>query len=136
MLTTLQVWDGLIEAVKGLKLFADVRRHPLNKIQDEEFFTSIPDLQLPACLIIYRGGNDENHVRTGSWSAVLVFADPAGEAYLQAGAALDALRDQMMGTEICDGEAWVKPGCRAAGVSSRPEYCIFEVTFETDQEGK
>ena len=131
MTDTLQIWNALVGAAQALGPFADVRKCPLHKVADAEFFKALPDLKLPACLIVYRGGDDADAKRSSPWSAVLVFEDPAGEAWEPSVKALDLFRSQFVGQDLLDGHVWLKHTCAVAAVPSDPLYCIYEVTFET-----
>ena len=98
-LSTQSVWAALVAETKKIGAFKDVRALPINRVNNEEFLRTFPDLNLPACLIVMTSGEDAAdgaaRDRLRHWAAVIVAADPVGDAWQQACDLLDA---------FCDGE--------------------------------
>ena len=101
---------------------------------NEKFLDDIPDLQYPAGLVIYKGQGDQDGSRARRWSLVLAYDDPAGEAYLAATGAMDAIVAALGGASLDGLAAYIPPTLQVAAVESGPGKCVYEVAFETHAE--
>ena len=113
---TIQVWNALVAWAQEVPAFKDVRAYPLRKVKDGEFFKDIPDLQMPACLLIFKDAEDSKGVRTCSWSAAVVDKDAGGKAFESAVELADALRDKLEGARICEGAVLIPHTASVAAV--------------------
>lgn len=137
MQQTLHVWNALVDLAKRTGVFQDVRRYPMARIKDAAFFQDIPDLKLPACLIVMKDRRDQGDsppvARTTRWSAIAVAQDAAGDAEELGAALVDAL-GQLVGKEILDGDIWIPASNDLASVECPAGYSLYELAFSTREE--
>jgi hypothetical protein len=131
------VWNQIVEDVKALDLFADVRPVPLNLVSNVQFLDKFPDIKMPACLIVYlgraktiKGSADE---RENRFNAILVDSDPKGEAWQ-----VNIDRAEEFDSKICDrqilnDEVIIMGSTDMAGAVSNPRFSVYQIAFNTRQ---
>ena len=141
MLPVATIAKAYLDRLDASGLFKDVREVPVQRFTAPEILSVVPDLLTPAALLVWRGygqtldGNQNE--RLNEWTMLLVFQDPAGDAFFEARDAVDQLMQpggQIVGVEICDGEVWsraahtLEPQMEASG-----RMAIFEAGLTSEE---
>jgi len=134
-------WDAVIERIhERVPLFREVRAMPLQVIRRQEFYEHFPGLQTPACLLVFMGQRRAAHGQVvdveGSWSAVIVARDPAGDAYEEAVSRADEFCQRVLDTQIdvpAMGEQRLTLNASADidSVPCSPDHAVYEIAFTT-----
>lgn len=135
MLATRDVWEELVRQAKALEVFADVRALPVQRVADQQFLRVLPDLKLPACLIVYKGRADEvkgaARDRTSQWSAVIACQDAKGEAWVAAVELLDHFAARFLDRQIMEKELTIHGSHDVDVPFVTPTASVVEVAFVT-----
>ncbi len=135
---TVQLWDRLVKDAQEIQGFRDVRKYPVHRAADaERFLADLPDLQLPACLLVcgmrQREVLGNQRQRTIRWSAIVIVADESGAGMDLAANLADEFEDVMLDREISDLDQWVRGSGETAPILADPHYAVYEIGFTTLQ---
>lgn len=139
MLPTREIWDALVQEVKDLDKFQDVKAYPFHKINDAAFLKDFPALKLPACLVVRLGKTDtakgQAMDRETRWSFVIVCQDADGSAYNAACDLEDAVADGVLDKQIIDGQLTIY-GSNEVGIAlTSPRFSVIEISATTRETG-
>lgn len=131
-----RIVDALLAEVRASGVFTDVREIRIREL--DAFVDRVPDVQVPACLILRKTRRDRGHdvpiSRTHGFSALLVapVAPADGEKGI---AALEDAFDRILGREILGGDVWIHGGGNSAVIPIEDNTLVdvVEVAFEAEE---
>lgn len=139
MLTTVHVWDALMDLVKGTGVYKDVRALPFQRVTDDrDLFDHLPDLLLPAAVVTALPDKIEgeaNRRKDARWALLLVWEDLDGTAYREAHNQADALRLLLEAKDVESdgGEFRILGTSDASPVAGFDNKCLIEIEIATEQ---
>ena len=139
MLATREVWNAIVEEVKALEKFRDVRPYPFHKLNDAAFLKDFPGLKVPACLVVRLGAADtakgQAMERETQWSLVIVCQDADGSAWGDACDLEDEITQNVLDKQIFDGQLTIN-GSNDIGIAlTSPRFAVHEISATTRELG-
>ena len=139
MIATAIVWKTLVEQVKALDVFKDVRPYPFHRINDAAFLKDFPGLKLPACLVVRLGKQDTANgqalERVTTWSFVIVSKDASGEAWTEAVDLEDAVGG-ILDQQVLDDQVTIYGSNEVAIAYTNPRFAVHEISATTRELGE
>lgn len=139
MLSTVQVWDALLDLVKQTGVYKDVRAFPFQRITDDkDLFEHLPDLGLPAAVVVALPDQVEGESvrrKDGRWALLLIWEDLDGTVFREAHTQADDLRELLEAKEVTtDGGGFRILGSTSASpVAGFQGKCLIEIEIATEQ---
>ena len=131
------IGEDIVEAIEGLevedkKVFRQVSRFPLSRLDENHFKNELVKLSLPACLVIYIDDEEDGKPkkRTCSWTLIMIFAGSelaAGDALTGAS---ELIRTNIL-TQALSGKVHLRPTSKLSMLSSGPNFTAASLTMVT-----